>query len=321
MELFSEIYNCYFQIVDEICKRAQNSPITEKEMLSLASHFGFEESAFLIIPKLIHDWNLLEKNEEGYFSKIDNPEVLPLTILQKRWLKSLLTDERISLFLTPQKKEVLTRYLQEIDPLFLPQDFWYFDRFTDGDNFSSPEYISIFSALLELIRKKQFTRILFLSRRENAISHVYLPCRLEYSAKNDKFRLLALSEKSPDKFRLEIINLSRIDCLQPTDRFFTESPNLEEALRASYSKEPVKLLITTRRNTLERTMLQFSNYEKQTRRIDDIHYECLIYYNRMMETELLIEILSFGPTIQVLGPKDFLAKLKTRIERQKGLFA
>ena len=30
MELFTEIYNCYFQIVDEICKTAATTEITEK---------------------------------------------------------------------------------------------------------------------------------------------------------------------------------------------------------------------------------------------------------------------------------------------------
>ena len=64
-------------------------------------------------------------------------------------------------------------------------------------------------------------------------------------------------------------------------------------------------------------MLHFANYEKQTVKIDEEHYECLIYYNSMMETELLIEILSFGPTIKVLGPENFLTKVKERVHRQQ----
>ena len=42
-------------------------------------------------------------------------------------------------------------------------------------------------------------------------------------------------------------------------------------------------------------------------------------YNSMVETELLIEILSFGPTVKVLGPEDFLNKVKERIRRQMEL--
>ncbi len=319
MKLFTEIYNCYFQIVDEICKAAQETPITEKEMLALAARFGYEESGFMIVPKLINNWNLLIKTEEGYFSKIDNPEVLPLTTLQKRWLKAILMDERIVLFLNDLQLNILNTYLSNVDPLFLPDDFYYYDRFDDGDDFTSPKYKSHFRVLLEAMRNKQYVNINFCSRKNNDIHRTYLPCRIEYSAKNDKFRLLTIFETSSGKQRIDIINLSRIDTITLTEKTYDGEVNLEEALRASYYKEPIKLLITTKRNTLERTMLHFANYEKQTKKLDDETYECQIFYNSMMETELLIEILFFGPTVKVLGPEDFLDKIKERIYRQERL--
>ena len=63
-------------------------------------------------------------------------------------------------------------------------------------------------------------------------------------------------------------------------------------------------------------MLHFANYEKNTVKIDENTYECLIYYNQNMETELLIEVLSFGPMLTVLGNEKFLDLLKARLERQ-----
>lgn len=66
-------------------------------------------------------------------------------------------------------------------------------------------------------------------------------------------------------------------------------------------------------------MLQFANYEKNTTKIDENTYECLIYYNEKMETELLIEVLSFGPMVEVLGNERFLQLLKQRLYRQKRL--
>ena len=50
MELFTEIYNCYFQIVDEICKTAATTEITEKEMLleNLIKAYGFEDAVVVI---------------------------------------------------------------------------------------------------------------------------------------------------------------------------------------------------------------------------------------------------------------------------------
>ena len=123
MELFTEIYNCYFQIVDEICKIASERPITEKEMLNLAARFGYEESGITIVPKLTEgNWNLLDQTEDGYVSKVDNLEVIPLTILQKRWLKSILLDEKTHLFLDSEQISILQKYLDDVDFLFEPDE-------------------------------------------------------------------------------------------------------------------------------------------------------------------------------------------------------
>lgn len=320
MELFTEIYNCYFQIVDEICKTAATMEITEKEMFGLASRFGYEESGLTIVPKLTEgNWNLLSETEGGYLSKIDNVEVLPLTTLQKRWLKALLLDERIDLFLDRSKREMIQTYLEDVTPLFLPNDFYYYDRFCDGDDFSSQTYIAHFRTIIKAIRKKQYIEICFSSRRENRICRTYLPCRIEYSSKNNKFRLLAIHEKKSGRLKTEIINLSRIESTSVTKQFCELPMHFEDAFKASYYKVPVKILITNSRNALERTMLHFANYEKHTKKLDDEHYECLIYYNRNDETELLIEILSFGPMIKVLGPDDFVEKIKERLRKQERL--
>ncbi len=66
-------------------------------------------------------------------------------------------------------------------------------------------------------------------------------------------------------------------------------------------------------------MLHFANYEKNTSKIDEDTYECLIYYNKNMETELLIEVLSFGPMLTVIGNERFLHSLKSRLHRQISL--
>ena len=45
-------------------------------------------------------------------------------------------------------------------------------------------------------------------------------------------------------------------------------------------------------------------------------YLCSIYYDAGDETELLIELLSFGPVIRVLGPDSIVEQMKQRINRQ-----
>ena len=143
-----------------------------------------------------------------------------------------------------------------------------------------------------------------------------VPARLEYSVKNDKFRLLALKQTNTSKMKLEILNLSRIQIVRLTEKTLSASTDLNQIIRDTYYKEPVRLHIINKRNALERAMLHFANYEKNTRKIDQDTYECLIYYNQMMETELLIEVMSFGPMLKVVGNDRFLKSLKTRLRRQ-----
>ena len=67
-------------------------------------------------------------------------------------------------------------------------------------------------------------------------------------------------------------------------------------------------------------MLHFAHYEKQTVYEPESNtWLCSIYYDPADETELLIELLSFGPVIQVLGPEEFLSKVRERVRRQHEL--
>ena len=42
--------------------------------------------------------------------------------------------------------------------------------------------------------------------------------------------------------------------------------------------------------------------------------------DREDEPELLIDVLSFGPVVRVLGPEDFVRQVRQRVERQHQLF-
>jgi predicted DNA-binding transcriptional regulator YafY len=94
------------------------------------------------------------------------------------------------------------------------------------------------------------------------------------------------------------------------ERYFAES-----------SRQPSFLLrIYPERNALERAMLQFAAYRKETEYDEPSNtYLCRVYYDPTEETELLIRVLSFGPTIKVLEPPGFAAQLKERIVRQLDL--
>lgn len=100
MELFHEIYSSYINVVQCILTEAHQSPITLGRMEEIAAENAFAESALAILPKLTgDDWPLLTPcGDHTFRSRLAHPTHIPLSTLQKSWLKALLEDRRIRLF-------------------------------------------------------------------------------------------------------------------------------------------------------------------------------------------------------------------------------
>ncbi len=317
MELFSEIYNCYYQIIKSILDN--NPELSLDELRSHISDNGYEESLLYLVPKLQSgEWRLLKQDGDTYISRLTGDFYVPLTTLQKSYIKAILQDIRIQLFFESDELQELQQLFADIPALWTSEDFYYYDRYTNRDEYENAQYQQHFRTLVNAIRNHQYVDITYESRFNHRVHHHYLPCRLEYSIKNDKFRLLGIV-KGDRKQQIEILNLDRMKDVRLLPTYADTIPDIDKSIQESYYKEPVHLLIHTERNALERTMLQFANYKKNTTKLDDQTYECLIYYNQKMETELLIEVLSFGPMIEVLGNERFLHSLKQRLYKQKRL--
>lgn len=320
MKLYSELYNCYYQILHNLLSR--ETPFSKEELRSVAAREGFEETMLCLIPKLDSgEWNFFKKEGNLYVSALHNRPDFVLSRLQKRWLKTLLLDSRIRLFLDDEVLAAVTAALNSVEPLYNVEDFYVYDRFEDGDDYMDGNYRKHFRMILSAIESGQYLNISFHTHRDNRQHYWYLPCRLEYSIKNNRFRLLALETRKRSHFRLHIINLSRIEEVTETGKFAGEIPDINTYITKEYNKEPVTLLITNERNALERAMLQFANYKKNTVCVNENTYQCEIYYNKSNETELLIEVLSFGSAIRVTGNAHFLELLRERVLRQRDILA
>ncbi|MDE6844998.1 MAG: WYL domain-containing protein [Lachnospiraceae bacterium] len=317
-ELFSEVYNCYFQVIKSLIEK--KNFISEKEVTLHIKNTCFEESILYLLPKLTEQgWGFYEKQDGLLHSRLSENFYVPLTDLQKSYIKAILLDDKISLFLDDKEIEAISDAFSDVEPLYLPDDFYYYDRFADKDDYKNPDYRNHFRTILSAIQNHEYIDILYESRYHRRLHHSYLPCRIEYSIKNDCFRLLAIEARANQNPKVITLNLCRIREVTPTGKTVKELPNINQLLQHSCYHEPVRILIKNRRNALARAMLQFANYEKSTRKLDEDTYECLIYYNKETETELLIEILSFGPMIKVVGNETFLRQIKERLKRQAAL--
>jgi len=300
--LFSEIYSAYFNAVAAILRESVPGGIAEKRIIEIINEKAFSESILTILPALKNEeWLLL--NREGQ-TPIQRPPEMPLTLLQKRWLKALLSDPRITLF-APD-----IAGLEDVEPLFSPDDFVYFDRYADGDPFADESYIHSFRVVMTALREHRKLKISYENRHGRRVAGTFIPYRFEYSSKDDKFRLITAGG-----WHSRTINLARITHCELLERYH-ESEVLPPARRET----SLTFELTDERRALERVMLHFSDCRKETRRLDDSHYHVTLWYDPQDETEMVIRMLSFGPMVRVTAPERFRALIKKRVDAQFATF-
>ena len=296
--LFHEVYGSYFNVIAAVLSEATSFQLTEQRLTQIVQEKAFAEST-LSIPAAIknEEWPLVNKNLR---TPIKAVPTMPLTTLQKRWLKALLQDPRIKLF------DPCVTGLEDVEPLYAQGTFVYFDKYLDGDPYTDPDYIACFKLILRAIREHRKLRIRFKGHTGIRHSMECIPYRMEYSEKDDKFRVL-VSRKG----QASIINLVRVRSCELLDEYELDGyhepkPKLREMVLDLYDE----------RNALERVLLHFSHFEKETVRLGNKHYQIKLRYEREDETELLIRVLSFGPVLKVSAPSVIVDAVKERLSRQ-----
>lgn len=305
MMLFSEVYGSYFNVLAAILEEAVKKRLTTKKIDDIIREKAFSESELMIKDNLnMGEWKFLDMHH--LCTPLRHVPTMPLTVLQKRWMKSLLLDPRIRLFAPDETG------LEDVKPLYQPEWFVYYDRYGSGDPYEDEIYIAHFRTILQALQDLSVLEIYFCGR--TGAEHVIrcIPERLEYSSKDDRFRLIAADNS---QWQYHTINLARItECriLNDCGIDIPPIPQLEDAI--------LEFELVDERNALERVMLNFSHLKKETKRLDDNRYHVKMYYDQSDETEILIRILSFGAMIRVVSPDSFIEKIRERIKKQSSQF-
>lgn len=321
MTIFSEIYGAYYRIA---AKAMQKRSVAENDIYTLIREMGFRDSALFLPQKLLpqkdgSDWGLLRRNADGTLSPItQEPPPAVLTLLQKRWLKAKLEDERFRLFFDDETLERLAENLADIKPLYRRAHFRYFDKFSDGDNYSDPQYRENFRVILAAVRSRELLNVAFTSGHNNRLGFTCLPLKIEYSEKNDKLRVLTRKIRKGRISGGGIINIGRLSKVERTGLFYTE----EASVRGDRINEPVTVYVAPERNAVERFLMEFASCEKRAERdLESGGCTVSLYYDKSDETELLIRLLSFGAAVEILSPEGFRRQAAERVARQMELSA
>ena len=296
--IFSELYSAYYNTVAAILSGILDGERSEQELQKIVTDRAFGESVLTILPALKSEkWQLVHSDMT---TALEHKPTTPLTMLQKRWLKAISLDPRVKLF------GVGFPDLEDVEPLFTSADYYIYDQYNDGDPFEDEQYIRNFRIVLEAIRKGTQIKFEMINRKGNMMFVRCRPLRLEYSEKDDKFRVATAGWRA-----VSTVNLAKIrSCAH--DMGYRRVSGRER----SVVYDTVTVKIRDERNAMERFMLHFAHFEKQAEKLDKKHYLVKIKYAHDDESEMVIRILSFGPMIEVLEPEPFRKLVIEKLEKQ-----
>ena len=310
--LFHEMYNIYFRIVSHMLDSAGKIPLTKEKIKTIVRKYGFGMTWKEFEKKLDRGGiPVFCRSEDGVYTSPLKVTSRPLSMLERRWLAAIAADERIGLFLGREELDELRNSLSGVEPLYKKEDFQTVDGVNDPDPFANPVYIKNFKALLYALRNEKSLQVRYKPRHDKERNMFVIPSSLQYSLKDDKFRLLGISGIESGKTWRVTMNLSRIISVTVLEKNI--SP-LKTEWRPE-TREAV-LELSPERGTQERAMIHFANYECASYVGEGGEIVMNVKYDAEDEKEVLIRVLSFGPLIHVMSPDSLVSLIKERLKRQ-----
>ncbi|MBR6514499.1 MAG: WYL domain-containing protein [Clostridia bacterium] len=297
--IFNEIYSVYYNAVARILDKLTDNNSADKDLAKIVEENAFGESVLTILPSLKNQkWQLVRQDMT---TPIRHKPTMPMTEIQRQWLKAISLDPRIKLF------RVELEGLDDVIPLFTEADYCVYDKYDDGDPYEDERYIDHFRTILTAMRQGHNLKIEINNRYGERVYIRCIPERLEYSAKDDKFRLVT----SGCGF-VRAVNLARI---QKCKVYYGD--DVIASGKYETEEENVTLEIRDERNTLERCLMHFAHLKKRVERSDDGRYLLHMSFDKGDTSEMVIRVLSFGPTVEVIAPESFKSLIKNKLIDQK----
>ena len=317
--MYNEIYGLYYFMLENILSKAGKSEITLKEINNIVSKYGFSESSIYFTPDVISQngtgYDLLKQSSSGYSSILQSNPIQYLTNLQKRFIKSMLSDKKICLFLDDSMIKELSDALVDTSTLFNTDDILFRETASDCDDYSDSAYICNFKKILNAIKNNKVLIICFNNSRGQRKTMKLMPYKLEYGIRDDKFRLCGVSIYNERGNSYIKLNLARILSITMPNQSY--KIDFEAFITAKIKSEPIEIEVYDIRNGFERVFISLSNYERISSFNEETGKSTIkLYYADDDEQELLIQLLSYGPAIKVLGPEEFKTKFVARVRKQ-----
>ena len=311
--LFNPLYSTYYLAIRNILETYINNkkqPLSNETITKI-----IEKTAYIETPGELYDLifnnsettTIFNYSQNRVSSPINQIPDFPLTTIELRFLASILQDNRIKMFMTSEILEELQKVLKDVKPLWEPENIKYFDQNKDGDDFDNKDYIILFQTILNAINHNKCVHLVY--GRKN-ISDIFTPTHLDYSQKDNAFRLFVKELKYP-------INLENIKSIEITEEKLEkpEDSTVYEKLKVEIYDD------TSEKYHFNRAIRIFSYFKKTCIKTEiENTYELTVDYDKSDESEIVIKILMFGSNMRVLAPESVLSAVQEKIYKQKQIF-
>lgn len=252
-------------------------------------------------------------------SDMDNiKDILPLTSIEIQWLQNILHHPLATCFLTKKEIEAFCDWLPpmhlfDINTVVLHDQFLDIESFYQQQNFGTTA-----RDIMKAIRENLEITIQYKSQYEEISDDVCYPAYAEYSKRDHKIRIRAVSQSTNS---VKTFNLERILNVRLSENKF-DAQAVRETVEIHTQKNERELVLLFRetKNVPDRILTEFSCFKKKCVKWGDDRYRMTLFYNIEDKREIIVRLLSYGSLIFIFDDTgDVRHELIERLERQMEL--
>jgi hypothetical protein len=317
--IYHEMYGRYFTITAELLRQAQESGQLSSDYIEKAAEtMGYPETALRLPDMLQQDADrtngLFEIDGETKITKV-KPAARPLSLVERRWLATILNDPRMGLFMDDDEIARVSDLLRDsngknAEPLFDDDAYCRFDVGHDSDDYHDADFRKVFRTILSALLDRRAVEIEYAGYSGKQWRKQVTPLKIEYSMKHDLFRLIFMESiegrEVTRPIRIKRIERASVSALQADKE---DSQKMEE----------VSVSVRNENSALERAHIRFANYKVSVESEGQDKRTLHISYPNYEENSLIEAILSFGPAAQVIEPENLVNKIRVKLSRQAQL--
>jgi len=199
--------------------------------------------------------------DDKYGANFNRSLSILVSSIEKLWLKNILQDEKVNLFIKEETKEKLNKALEDI-PNPLNEDSIIIKNQAYQDTSNIVHYKEVFRLILKVINDKNMIQYNYKSLDgSDYINKRAIPYKIEYSLKDDKFYLLLYSTEENRPIRSILSRIYDVEIIEEEE----DSQKYFDSVQQKKAKNPIVLYVKDERNALERVFFAFSSYETKRR--------------------------------------------------------